>query len=191
MRYLLPLLLVSCGPAVESKCSTGSCVVGKTCNVNTGLCVASGVGGGGGGHVGTGGGTSGAGGGSTATGGGSGGSGGGVAGGSGGGQSESVTIRMQYDVQDCPGATCVDCTISKCVQQATVPLNTFNSWKAGRYVGCQFTSDVSGRIIDCTTNCQQGATTCTTAAGDVQRKTFSCVVPDGAQPGDDVCSWTP
>ncbi len=188
MRYLLPMLIVvGCGPGVEMKCTAGSCATGKTCNVNTGLCVAGGTGGGsggGGGHTGAGGG-SGTGGGTSSTGGGSGGGGGGSGG---GGQSEDITVRMHYDVQSCPTGVCTDCTLSTCVKQATVPLNTFNGWKTGRYVGCQFTSDASGQIIDCTTNCQQGSTACTTAGGEVQRKTFACANPDGSGA---TCSWSP
>ncbi len=48
MRYFLLLLALSCGTPPSTDCNKTGCPSGKTCNPNTGACLASGAGGGGG-----------------------------------------------------------------------------------------------------------------------------------------------
>lgn len=182
MRYLALFVLVSCGPAIVETCKAAGCPSGKQCNVNTGVCVA---------KSGAGGGVGGSGGGISGTGGGSSGVGGGTAGGAagGGGSSAMTSVRISWDLQSCDPATCSDCSVSNCAPAAKrVRVDDLNAWKTGRYAGCTTTTGAIDSLIDCTGNCHETTEPCADVTGTVQRKTQTCVLPDGVASG---CAWTP
>lgn len=168
MRYLC-LLLLACGAPVETNCRTTGCPAGKTCNVNTGVCV-SGVGGGGG-----------------SAGGGTGGSGGGSGGGAGGG-SGSVFASVKYSYDNCTAGCPVVCTVAVCQSQVEQMLPAkWDSVRTALPSNCSVTQVTANKYeADCTALCPVHVNNC-------QGNNYDQHSCDAPPPGGivDGCGWTP